>query len=127
MFETAKEITMKTQEYLAEVRRKTGYTNYKIGKDFGIPQPVISRYNTGKETLSETNAFQFSEVLQMPVGKIIADTKLENAINKKNVKKISFWKHQAERFKNNTTGMMTALPLGTWETVTDLSSYFILC
>lgn len=84
---------MNTQQYLDKVRKTTGYTDYRIGKEFGIQQTNISKYNLGKQTLSETHAFQFSGILNENPARIIADTKLENAINKGNDKKIAFWTH----------------------------------
>ena len=97
---------MNTQQYLKQVRSTTGFTDYRIAKDFGMQQTDISKYNRGKLTLSESHAFIFSEVLNIPVGKIIADTKLENATIKNNDKKIAFWTRQVNRLKNGVAGAL---------------------
>ena len=94
---------MNTQEYLSQVRAMTGFTNYKIGKELDISQANISNYSTGKKTISEAHSFQFSEILGINPSKIIADTKLENAINKNDAKKIEFWLHQVERLTDKKT------------------------
>jgi integrase len=91
---------MNTQQYLDQVRATTGFTDYRIAKELNVQPSLISRYNLGKLSLSETHAFQFSEVLKMPVGKIIADTKLENAQKKSDKKKIKFWQFQVNRLSN---------------------------
>ena len=91
---------MNTQQYLDQVRATTGFTDYRIAKELNVQPSLISRYNLGKLSLSETHAFQFSEVLKMPVGKIIADTKLENAQKKSDKKKIKFWQLQVNRLSN---------------------------
>lgn len=95
---------MNTQQYLEKVRDTTGFTDYRIGKDFKIPQPIISRYKNKTQTLSEKDAFVFAEVLGIEPSKIIADTKLENATIKNNAKKIAFWTHQVNRLKNGVAG-----------------------
>ncbi len=91
---------MNTPEYLDKVRAVTGFTNYKIAQEFAISQSEISKYKLGKVSLSEAHAFQFSEILGIPADKIIADTKLENALKKSDTKKIEFWTHQVERLTN---------------------------
>jgi hypothetical protein len=124
-------------KHLDKVRETTGYTDYRIGKDFGIQQTELSRYKLGKQTLTESNAFIFGEILNENPARIIADTKLENAIKKGNDKKISFWTHQVNRLKNGVAGAFVFGVVALSPTnevyadeaqpVTQSSSYFILC
>jgi transcriptional regulator with XRE-family HTH domain len=96
---------MNTQQYLDKVRKATGFTYYRIAKNFGIPNQLISRYKNEKQTLSEKDAFVFAEVLGIEPSKIIADTKLENATIKNNTKKIAFWTHQVNRLKKGVASV----------------------
>jgi transcriptional regulator with XRE-family HTH domain len=137
LFLTTKETAMNTQQYLEKVRTTTGFTDYRIAKDFGMQQTHVSKYNRGKLTLSESHAFIFSEVLNIPADKIIADTKLENATIKNNDEKIAFWQHQVNRLKNGVAGafvfgVVALSPINEVyadeaQPVTQSSSYFILC
>ena len=40
----------KTTEYLAMVRDKTGFSDYKIAKKYAINQSNLSKYSYGKAT-----------------------------------------------------------------------------
>ena len=42
----------KTTEYLAMVRDRTGFSDYKIAKNYGINQSNLSKYSSGKAALS---------------------------------------------------------------------------
>ncbi len=84
---------MNTQEYLALLRKKTGYNDYKIAQEFDINQSNLSKYSRGVATLSETHAFLFAQILELDPAQIIADTKLEHAISKQNTTKIKFWQN----------------------------------
>lgn len=127
---------MNTQQYLEKVRTTTGFTDYRIGKNFKIPQPIISRYKNKTQTLSEKDAFVFAEVLGIEPSKIIADTKLENATMKNNDEKIAFWTHQVNRLKNGLAGAFVFSVVALFPTnevyanetqpVTQSSSYFML-
>lgn len=94
---------MNTKEYIDEIRKKTGYNDYKIAKTFDINQSNLSKYSRGMTTLSESHAFLFASILNISPAQIIAHTKLESAIKKNDGKKIEFWQDCVNRYtsKNN--------------------------
>lgn len=82
---------MLTSEYLALSCQVKNCSRYKLAKDLGISQTIISKYNLGQATLSEKHAFIFSRILKIDASLIIAETKLENARNKDKQADIDFW------------------------------------
>jgi len=84
----------KTTEYLAMVRDKTGFSDYKIAKNYGINQSNLSKYSSGKAALSETHAWLFANILDIDPAEIVAHTKYEHAINTGNKDKAIFWQQQ---------------------------------
>ena len=50
------------------VRNKTGYSDYKIAKEYDINQSNLSKYNSGKAALSETHAWLFANILNIDPG-----------------------------------------------------------
>ncbi|MDA7440267.1 NAD+ synthase [Candidatus Pseudothioglobus singularis] len=87
-------MNIKTTEYLAMVRNKTGYSDYKIAKEYDINQSNLSKYNSGKAALSETHAWLFANILNIDPAEVVANTKLEHAINTGNNLKAKFWQEQ---------------------------------
>ena len=71
---------IKTTEYLSMVREKTGFSDYKIAKEYDINQSNLSKYSSGKAALSETHAWLFANVLDIDPAEVVANTKLEHAI-----------------------------------------------
>ena len=82
----------KTSEYLDMVRLKTGLSDYKIAKQYDINQSNLSKYSSGKAALSETHAWLFANILDLDPAEIVANTKLEHALNTDNKSKAKFWK-----------------------------------
>ena len=74
----------KTIEYLALVREKTGFSDYKISKEYDINQSNLSKYSSGKAALSETHAWLFANILDIDPAVVVANTKYEHAINTDN-------------------------------------------
>ena len=70
---------IKTTEYLSMVREKTGFSDYKIAKEYDINQSNLSKYSSGKAALSETHAWLFANVLDIDPAEVVANTKLEHA------------------------------------------------
>ena len=87
----------KTTEYLAMVRDKTGFSDYKIAKNYGINQSNLSKYSSGKAALSETHAWLFANILDIDPAEIVAHTKYEHAINTGNKAKAIFWQEQLNK------------------------------
>jgi len=87
----------KTTEYLAMVRDKTGFSDYKIAKKYGINQSNLSKYSSGKAALSETHAWLFANILDIDPAEIVAHTKYEHAINTGNKEKSIFWQEQLNK------------------------------
>jgi len=87
----------KTTEYLAMVRDKTGFSDYKIAKNYGINQSNLSKYSSGKAALSETHAWLFANILDIDPAEIVAHTKYEHAINTGNKEKAIFWQEQLNK------------------------------
>jgi len=87
----------KTTEYLAMVRDKTGFSDYKIAKNYGINQSNLSKYNSDKAALSETHAWLFANILDIDPAEIVAHTKFEHAINTDNKVKAIFWQEQLNK------------------------------
>jgi len=87
----------KTTEYLAMVRDKTGFSDYKIAKNYGINQSNLSKYSSGKAALSETHAWLFANILDIEPAEIVAHTKYEHAINTGNKDKAIFWQEQLNK------------------------------
>ncbi len=87
----------KTTEYLAMVREKTGFSDYKIAKNYGINQSNLSKYSSGKAALSETHAWLFANILEIDPSEVVAHTKYEHAINTGNKVKAIFWQEQLNK------------------------------
>lgn len=93
-------MTIKTKEYLAEVRKKTGFSDYKISKKYDINQSNLSKYKSGKSALSETHAWLFATILNINPAEVVANTKLEHAKLSNNESKTKFWQEQLENLSN---------------------------
>ena len=87
----------KTTEYLALVRDKTGFSDYKIAKEYDINQSNLSKYSSGKAALSETHAWLFANILELDPSEVVANTKYEHAINSGNNLKAIFWQEQLNK------------------------------
>lgn len=90
----------KTKDYLAKVRRKTGFSDYKISQEYGINQSNLSKYKSGKSALSETHAWLFANILNINPAEVVAYTKLEHAKMKNDKPKVIFWQEQLENLSN---------------------------
>jgi len=88
----------KTTEYLAMVRDKTGFSDYKIAKNYGINQSNLSKYSSGKAALSETHAWLFANILDIDPAEIVAHTKYEHAINTGNKRRPYFGRSNLIRY-----------------------------
>jgi len=88
---------IKTTEYLAMVRNKTGFSDYKIAKEYEINQSNLSKYSSGKAALSETHAWLFANILDIDPAEVVANTKLEHAISNGNNSKAKFWQEQLDK------------------------------
>ena len=88
---------IKTTEYLAMVRNKTGFSDYKISKEYEINQSNLSKYSSGKAALSETHDWLFANILDIDPAEIVANTKLEHAISTGNNSKAKFWQEQLDK------------------------------
>ena len=88
---------IKTTKYLAMVRDKTGYSDYKIAKEYDINQSNLSKYSSGKAALSETHAWLIANILDIDPAEVVANTKLEHAINTGNNSKAKFWQEQLNK------------------------------
>ena len=91
----------KTTEYLAMVRDKTGFSDYKIAKNYGINQSNLSKYSSGKAALSETHAWLFANILDFDPAEVVAYTKYEHAINTGNKEKAIFWQEQLNKISSS--------------------------
>ncbi len=87
----------KTIEYLAMVRQETGFSDYKISKEYDINQSNLSKYSSGKAALSETHAWLFANILGLDPSEVVANTKYEHAINTGNNLKAIFWQEQLNK------------------------------
>jgi len=87
----------KTKDYLAKVRKKTGFSDYKISQKYEINQSNLSKYKSGRAALSETHAWLFADILNINPAEVVANTKLEHAKMKGDKSKVIFWQ---ERLKN---------------------------
>jgi len=90
-------VNKKTIEYLALVRQKTGFSDYKIAKEYDINQSNLSKYSSGKAALSETHAWLFANILELDPSEVVANTKYEHAINTGNNLKAIFWQEQLNK------------------------------
>ena len=88
---------IKTTEYLAMVRDKTGYSDYKIAKEYDINQSNLSKYSSGKAALSETHAWLIANILDIDPAEVVANTKFEHAKNTGNNSKAKFWQEQLNK------------------------------
>ena len=79
------------------VRDKTGYSDYKIAKEYDINQSNLSKYSSGKAALSETHAWLIANILNIDPAEVVANTKLEHAINTGNNSKAKFWQEQLNK------------------------------
>ena len=85
---------MKTAEYLAMVRKKSGLSDYKISKKYNINQSNLSKYSSGKAALSESHSWLFANILDINPAEVVANTKYEQAILSRNEVKAKFWQEQ---------------------------------
>ncbi len=92
----------KTKDYLAKVRKKTGFSDYKISQEYSINQSNLSKYKSGKSALSETHAWLFANILGINPAEVVAHTKLEHAKNTGSKSKAIFWQEQLEKLANNS-------------------------
>jgi len=90
----------KTKDYLTKVRKKTGFSDYKISQEYGINQSNLSKYKSGKSALSETHAWLFADILNINPAEVVANTKLEHAKMKGDKAKAIFWQEQLENLSN---------------------------
>jgi len=86
----------KTKDYLAKVRKKTGFSDYKISQEYGINQSNLSKYKSGKSSLSERHAWEFANILEIDPAEVVAYTKLEHAKRKDDKEKVKFWQKRLE-------------------------------
>ena len=93
-------MTNKTKDYLTKVRKKTGFSDYKISQEYGINQSNLSKYKSGKSALSETHAWLFADILNINPAEVVANTKLEHAKMKGDKLKVIFWQEQIENLSN---------------------------
>ncbi|RUA06107.1 MAG: NAD+ synthase [Gammaproteobacteria bacterium] len=99
----------KTKEYLAEVRKKTGFSDYKIAQEYDINQSNLSKYKSGKSALSETHAWLFASILGLSPAEVVANTKIEQAKINKNKVKLEFWQEQLEKLSSNSESLKIAI------------------
>ena len=90
----------KTKDYLAKVRKKTGFSDYKIAQEYDINQSNLSKYKSGKAALSEMHAWLFADILDINPAEVVANTKLEHAKLTGNKSKAKFWQEQLEKLSN---------------------------
>ncbi len=95
-------MTNKTKEYLAKVRKKTSFSDYKISQEYSINQSNLSKYKSGKAALSETHAWLFANILGINPAEVVAHTKLEHAKITGSKSKAVFWQKQLEKLANNS-------------------------
>jgi len=95
----------KTQEYLAEVRKRTGFSDYKISQEYDINQSNLSKYKSGKSALSETHAWLFASILGLSPAEVVANTKIEQAKINKNKTKLKFWQEQLENLLSSSESL----------------------
>ncbi|CAC9454963.1 NAD synthetase (EC 6.3.1.5) / Glutamine amidotransferase chain of NAD synthetase [uncultured Gammaproteobacteria bacterium] len=95
-------MAIKTKDYLAKVRSKTGLSDYKIAKKYDINQSNLSKYKSGKMALSETHAWLFANILGLSPAEVVANTKLEHAKLTNNSSKAKFWQEQLESLVNDS-------------------------
>ena len=93
---------LKTKDYLAKVRKKTGLSDYKIAQKYDINQSNLSKYKSGRTALSETHAWQFASILGVNPAEVVANTKLEHAKLTGNKLKAIFWQEQLENLSNGS-------------------------
>ncbi|HAY41083.1 MAG TPA: NAD+ synthase [Gammaproteobacteria bacterium] len=89
-----------TKEYLAKVRDRTGFSDYRISQEYKINQSNLSKYSSGKAALSETHAWLFADILGLNPAEVVANTKLEHAKLNNNKLKSIFWEEQLEKLSN---------------------------
>ncbi len=92
----------KTKDYLAKVRKKTGFSDYKISQEYDINQSNLSKYKSGKSALSEMHAWLFADILGINPAEVVANTKLEHAKLTNNKSKANFWQEQLEKLSNGS-------------------------
>ncbi|SMN11426.1 NAD synthetase / Glutamine amidotransferase chain of NAD synthetase [uncultured Candidatus Thioglobus sp.] len=91
---------IRTKDYLAKIRIKTGLSDYKIAQEYDINQSNLSKYKSGKLALSETHAWLFADILGINPAEVVANTKLEQAKLSNNKSKVIFWKEQLENLSS---------------------------
>ncbi len=92
----------KTKDYLKEIRDKTGFSDYKIAKEFNINQSNLSKYSSGKAAFSEIHAWLFADVLEINPAEVVANTKLEQAQLKGSKDKAEFWLNQLKKISETS-------------------------
>lgn len=95
----------KTKEYLAEVRKKTGFSDYKISQEYDINQSNLSKYKSGKAALSETHAWLFASILGLSPAEVVVNSKIEQAQINKNKTKLKFWQEQLENLLSSSESL----------------------
>lgn len=90
-------MSITTAEYLVKVRKKTGFSDYKISQKYSINQSNLSKYKSGKAALSEMHAWLFADILALNPAQVVANTKLEQAKLNNNKNKTKFWQQQLEK------------------------------
>lgn len=90
----------KTKDYLAKVRKKTGFSDYRISQKYEINQSNLSKYSSGKAALSEMHAWLFADILNLNPAEVVANTKLEQAKMNGNKERSKFWQKQLEKLSS---------------------------
>ncbi|KAA0449699.1 MAG: NAD+ synthase [Candidatus Thioglobus sp.] len=106
---------------MSQVRKKTGFSDYKISQEYDINQSNLSKYKSGKSALSETHAWLFATILGISPAEVVANTKLEHAKLSNNKTKAKFWQQQLENLANTTKPLKINIAQ-TNPTVGDLSA-----
>ncbi|HEX8611952.1 MAG TPA: DUF3693 domain-containing protein [Telluria sp.] len=74
------ESKLRTSEYLDLARQHLGLpSDYALQKPLGVTKQLISKYRTGKETLSDSVAFRVAEATGIPREKVLIDVQIERA------------------------------------------------
>jgi NAD+ synthase (glutamine-hydrolysing) len=92
---------MKSKEYVKQVRDLTGFSDYKIAKEYNINQSNLSKYSSGKSEFSETHAFLFAEILGLDPTTVMIEAKIEHSKNIGDNEKLIFWQKQLQNIKVN--------------------------
>lgn len=95
-------MTNRTKYYLNTVRKKTNLSDYKISQEYSINQTNLSKYKSGKDTLYETHAWLFDNILKIIPAKVDTHTKLEQTKFTDSKSKSIFCQNQLEKLTNNS-------------------------